>query len=51
MIEYTFNGVLYLIRDTDISDQYLGSGKTLHEAYEEMEKTIIDHNLRRLKEE
>lgn len=39
-IQYTFNGYLYLVRDTNVSDQYIGQGKTLSEAISDMKMTL-----------
>ena len=44
--DYRFNGVLYLVRNKWYSTQYLGSGKSLQDAIDDMEETIKKHNLK-----
>lgn len=43
-----FNGALYLVKDLFYSDQYLGSGRSQKEAFEDMEKTIKKYGLKTL---
>lgn len=39
-IQYTFNGSLYLVKDINVSDQYIGQGKTLSQAIADMKSTL-----------
>ena len=50
-VQIQFNGALYLVRHVSISDQAIGSGKTMDEALADAEKTRAEIILKRRQRE